>query len=645
MTAPLVSFSGLASGFDYRSLVDAIIAQERVPATRLETQLDTLSAQQNALGTYRTQLDTLRTAAAALRDGTAFDATTSTTQVLSGSRAVATVTTSPDAAAGSFRLAVSQLARTEKLAGTGQASSTDPLGVTGSFALNGVTIDVSATDSLADLRDRINALNSGATPLGVSATILSVAGTDNRLVLTSATSGADGISLSDTSGTVLEGLGFLSAGGVANPAAVLVDGADAVFTIDGITLTRTSNSVTDAIAGVTLTLTSDEAGAVTDVTVGRFADAAHSAMQAFVDAYNSLVSFIQTQDTASDSSRPPLYNDSLLRGLRRDLPTQLLTTVFGAQPDLATAASVGLSLDRTGKLSLDSTTFATAFNTRYDEVRALFGEERSATSADVSFVSSGSSTTSGTWDVEITAPATAATLITSGFGGVYDAGATPDTLQVTDTRSGLSVTVDLTTGMTTADIVAAIQTASDEAGLNFTVVAEGNDIRITHGVTGSAAGLDLSVTGVGDGAAEAWSGPVVASGTDVTGTIGGFAATGSGSVLVGNSGTDVAGLSVRYSGTTAGAAGSISLGVGTAAAVERLLDRYVQTGGLLDTRLNQWATQSDRAQSRIDDIDARLDRRRANLLARFVAMEAAIARLQQSSSGFLNTLSPQSGTK
>jgi len=637
MTAPLVSFSGLASGFDYRSLVDAIIQQERQPAARLETQLDKYANQQTALTAYRSRLDALRTAAKALQDGTAFDATTSTATVVSGSKAVATVATSPSTAPGSFRLAVTQLARTEKLAGTGTASSTDPLAQTGTITINGVNIDVTAADSLGAIRDRINALDTGASPIGVRATILSVSPTDNRLVLTSGASGATGITLADTAGSVLQSLGLQDGAGSVPPAAVLVDGADAFFTIDGVALTRTSNVVADALEGVTLTLTSEEVGAVTDISVGRFIDAARGAMQTFIDAYNGLVDFMKSQSIATDSSRPALYNDSLIRGLRRDLPTNLLTSVLGAAPDLATAASVGLSLDREGKLSLDSTRFESAFTSRYDDLRTLFGEQRTATHPDVAFVSSGQGITGGTWDVEITATATTATTVTSGFSGIYDAGIMPDVLTLTDTASGRSADISLTTGMTTAQIVTALSDASIE------VTAEGNEIRITHLSSGSAAGIDLSVNGTGDGASEAWSAPVTVQGTDVAGTIGGEPATGSGNMLVGDTGTSAAGISIRYTGVALGSAGSVDLTVGTGATVERLLDRYVETGGILDLRANQLGSSTERATDRVSDIDRRLEHRRANLLTRFVMMEAAIARLQQASNGFLSSLAPKSG--
>lgn len=642
MTAPLVSFSGLASGFDYRSLVDAIIQQERQPAARLESQLDKYANQQTALTAYRSRLDALRTAAKALQDGTAFDATTGTTTVVSGTKAVATVATSPATAPGSFRLVVTQLARTEKLAGTGTASTTDPLAQAGTITINGIDIDVTAVDSLADLRDRINALDAGDSPIGVRATILSVSPTDNRLVLTSGASGATGIALADTAGAVLQSLGLQDGGGTVPPAAILVDGADALFTIDGIALTRTSNVVTDALEGVTLTLTSEEPGAVTDIAVGRFMDAARGAMQTFLEAYNGLVDFMKSQDVATDSSRPALYNDSLIRGLRRDLPSNLLSSVLGAAPDLATAASVGLSLDREGKLSLDTATFESAFNTRYDDLRTLFGEGRTATSPDVAFVSSGLGITGGSWDVEITAAATTATSVTSGFSGVYDAGVMPDLLTLIDTASGLTANVDLTTGMTTAQIVTAISNAISVSGLSIEVTAEGNEIRITHTSSGSSAGIDISVSGTGDGASEAWSAPVAIQGTDVAGTIGGEPATGSGNMLVGDAGTTAAGISIRYTGVALGSAGTVDLTVGTGAAVQRLLDRYVETGGILDLRANALSSSTERTNTRVSDIDTRLERRRANLLQRFVAMEAAIARLQQASSGFLSSLSPQS---
>ena len=638
MTSPLSSISGLISGFNYRDLVDAIIAQARVPADRWEAQSSANTAQTTALNTYRGLLDKVRTAAKTLRTGTAFDAMSTTTSVLSGTRAIASATADATATAGSYQIKVDQLAKAEKLAGTIGRDAATALGAAGTFTVNGQTVTVAATDTLTTLRDSINALNSGATPTGVTATILTVTPGDARLILTSAKSGAAGIALADTLGTTLQTLGFQDINGAELSGSVLVTGADALFRVDDIPLTRTSNVVTDAITGVTLTLTADDVGAVTNVQVDRFLDAARTSMQGFVDAYNGLVAFLKAQGTASTSSTPPLYGQSVIRTARSQLPSLLLEAVGGAAADLATVGQAGLSLTRDGTLTLDSAKFDDAFKNRQGDLRTLFTEQRTATGAGLSFVSSAQTATGGARAIDITAIATKATLSTTGFAGTYDAGGTADGVTVTDTNSGRTTTVALTTGMSTADIVLALQTAFDTDGLNLTATQVGNEIQLDQLNFGLGAGIGLVFTGLGDGAAEAWSADTSAAGTDVAGTIGGFAATGMGQLLVGTSGTDAEGLTVQYTGLTIGAAGSINLSLGAGARIERLLDQFLNTGGgLIDSKVSALDTSNARLATRVSALDARLERRRAVLLANFLQMETAIARLKQQSTSLLGS--------
>ncbi|MBL0177516.1 MAG: flagellar filament capping protein FliD [Gemmatimonadetes bacterium] len=638
MATSLSSISGLISGFNYRDLVDAIIAQARVPADRWEAQSSANTAQTNALNTYRGLLDKVRTASKTLRTGTAFDAMSTTTSVLSGTRAIASATADATATAGSYQIKVDQLAKAEKLAGTIGRDAATALGAGGTLTVNGQTVTVAATDTLTTLRDSINALNSGSTPSGVTATILTVAPGDSRLILTSAKSGAAGIALADTLGTTLQTLGFQDINGAELAGSVLVNGADALFRIDDIPLTRTSNVVTDAITGVTLTLTADDVGAVTSIQVDRFVDAARTSMQGFVDAYNGLVAFLKAQGTASTGSTPPLYGQSVIRTARSQLPSLLLEAVGGAAADLATVGQAGLSLTRDGTLTLDSAKFDDAFKNRQSDLRTLFTEQRTATGTGLSFVSSAQTATGGARAIDITAIATKATLVTSGFAGTYDAGGTADGVTVTDTNSGRTTTVALTTGMTTADIVQALQTAFDTDGLNLTATQVGNEIQLDQLNFGSGAGIGLVFTGLGDGAGEAWSTDTSAAGTDVAGTIGGFAATGTGQLLVGTSGTDAAGLTVQYTGLTIGAAGSVNLSLGAGARIERLLDQFLNTGnGLIDSKVSALDTSSARLATRVSALDARLERRRAVLLANFLQMETAIARLKQQSTSLLGS--------
>lgn len=633
MTTPLSSFSGIISGFNYRDLVDAIIAQARVPATRWENEQAANTARVNALGTYRSLLTQVQTASKALRTGTAFDAMSTTTSITSGTRAIASASADSTAVAGSYRVAVTQLARAEKLAGSAGTDAVTALGASGDFTVNGQSVTVTATDTLNTLRDKINALNTGTSPTNVSATVLTVGPGDARLILTSTTSGASGITLADTTGTTLQDLGYIDGFGANQVAATLVSGADAVFTIDDIAITRTSNVVTDAIAGVTLTLTGDDVGAVTTFNVERHVDTARSSMQQFVDSYNELVAFLKVQGTASGTgATPALYGQSLIRTARSQLPSLLLEAVGGAAADLATVSAAGLSLTRDGTLTLDATLFDTAFTTRQSDLRTLFTESRTASGTGLEFVSSAASAAAGTYAVDISALATQATLTTSGFSGSYDDGGTADQLTVTNSGSGSSISIALTTGMTTGDIVTALQSALDAAGIAITASAVGNELQLMQQAYGLTEGIAIDVTGTGDGASELWNAPASAAGTDMVGTIGGEAATGVGQVLVGDSGTAGAGLTIRYDGVSTGAVGSITLGLGAGARVERLLNQFLDSGGgLVDKKLAEISSKEARLESQINALDNRLERRRAVLLQSFFAMEAAVARLQQQS--------------
>ncbi|NOT07894.1 MAG: flagellar filament capping protein FliD [Gemmatimonadales bacterium] len=636
MTAPLSSFSGLISGFNYKDLVDQIIAVEGRPAARLRSESAAAASRLTAIGTYRGLLDKLRSAAQVFRTGLALDATSATMIVEAGTKALATVTTAAGLSPASFTLEVSQLARAQKLGSAAQADAAAPLGLSGTFTLNGASVVVTADDSLIAIRDAVNALNTGATPTKVSASILTVAPGQQRLVLTSTVTGETGIALADTVGTALQSLGLLDGGGVVPPSAVLVAGRDAHFTIDGVDFERSSNVVSDAIEGVTLTLTGDEPGARTAIRVDRYGDSARTAIQSFVDAYNALVTFLKQQGTASETSRPVLYGESILRSARSALPARLLEQVLGAAPDLATASAAGISFKRDGTLTLDAAKFDDAFANRFADLRALFTETRSATAPDVTLVTGGGNVTSGTYAVDITAPATRAQIESLGFGGAYDAGATPDELSITDNLIGRAVTVTLTTGMTTGDIVTALQDAIDAGGLGIAVEVSGSEVRLTHQSYGSRAGISVLNAGAGDGAQELWAAGATTYGTDVAGTIGGNAATGTGQVLVGNAGTPSAGLAVSYAGTVAGAAGTVTLALGVGASIERILDGFLQTGsGSLAQRESSLTRQTGALDARATTLETRLESRRAALMLRFTMMEAAIARLQQQSSALL----------
>ena len=644
MTAPISSVSGLVSGIQWRDLVDQIITAESAPATRARNLITTNTSKLTSFKTYRTLLETLRTAVKKLRDGSAFDGMTASAAITTGTRQLASASAGPSALAGSYDVRVTSLAAQQKLMGTTQASSNTALGLSGTISVNGgAAITISTTDTLSDIRDRISVANTGATPSKVSASVLSIGTSSNRLVLTSDTLGSTGMTLSDVSGNVLQSLGILSAPSTIAPAAVVQAGSDAVFSINGVSLTRTNNTVTDALAGITLQLTAAETGAVTTLTVDRSNSSAKTAMQGVTDAYNAVVTFLKDQGTppTGTTSAPVLYGESLLRVARGSLPNTLQRTISGAASDLNFAGLAGLSLQQDGKLSLNGTLFDVAFGGRLADLRTLFQQEGSTTTGvSLTYLATPISVNDGAYAVNITALATKATVTGTGLsGGIFTDDATPDTMSVTDGGTGKTATITLTNGMTSVQIASALTAAFTTAGLGLTATESGGQITLDQTLYGSSPNITVAYTA---GATLSSTLPIAAgvyAGTDVAGTINAEAATGAGQSLVGTTGTSVAGLSLQYTGATLGAIGTTTISLGTGALLERMLDDMVTSAtGVLSKREASLTSQNTTLTKRADDIDARLARRRASLTQQFVNMETAISRLQNQSSAVLATL-------
>lgn len=213
MTSPVGSFPGLGSGVNYQSLVDQIIQVESAPARAMQSRIDLANAQISAYKSYAGLLSTLETAASALRNGSALQNVLANVSNATGAsgRSVLSASASAGAAPGSYAVQVLQTAQAEKLSGTTFAAGTAGLGLSGDFVINGKTISVAVGDSLAAIRDKINAQNTGASPTGVSAAIITDASSAQRLVLTSVKTGATGIDLVDGAQGVAQRLGWIDA--------------------------------------------------------------------------------------------------------------------------------------------------------------------------------------------------------------------------------------------------------------------------------------------------------------------------------------------------------------------------------------------------------------------------------------------------
>lgn len=227
---------------------------------------------------------------------------------------------------------------------------------------------VGANDTMQTLLDKVNDATTGFG--SGSRTATAALGSDGRIRLTDDTGGASRLSLS-MSVTHADGttgsLGSASTS-VAGRSRELQVGQDAVIRVDGREITRATNNITDAIAGVTLSLSTAEPGTEIDVTIDRDVKGTVDSVQKFVDSYNEIRKFFDEQRLGD----APLYADTLLRGVVSTFQEALRTDVSSnATYNKLTIA--GVTLDRNGILTFNQDTFKTALADKPGEIEALFG--------------------------------------------------------------------------------------------------------------------------------------------------------------------------------------------------------------------------------------------------------------------------------
>jgi flagellar hook-associated protein 2 len=885
MSDPIGSFSGLASGVQWRDMVDQIMALEAsrklMPVTDKK---DTEQKRYDAWGSFSSLVAKFRDAVKGLRDGSAFgtfkvDAAASP----SSGRALVSASASATAAPGNYTVEVDDVARANKLSGNIVASASTALGLSGDFAVNGRVVSIVATDTLSQVRDKVNAVNSGTNASGVTASVLSTGTSAQRLVLTSEAAGSAGIELVDGSTGILASLGVVdgttslnltstggtqtykvtsataaiatmlgvslpppstitingqtiavdltvdsltsiaakiqAAGGTAEvlsesvngktsyrlvtgdavgagtadgqrtlealgfvkggrsavaqvvrndvalgdasnaPAAAgtlltdlslggaglglvagdtfkvqgargdgsavsvtftvgasdtvqtlldkindatsgfgagarkatatlsggrivvtdaaggdsqlslsltathaaggsvslgrmstfttgrareLVAGTDAKVTIDGVALTRPSNTITDAISGVTLNLLQAEPGTTVDLTVARDGAAIKSSVQAVATAYNALVKFVSDQR----ASGQPLANSSPLRAAMSSITNTLLTAVPGATGVYTRTTMAGLSLQKDGTLALDAATFDAALTTNYADVLRLFQTSGTATNSEVSFGFSTDKTQAGTYAVNITTAAQTARVAGTGFSGTYADDGTPDTMTITDATSGASGSIQLANGDTTSTIVDRLNAMFAANKMNVAASVNGNDVVIEGTQCGALAKVTVAYTAGGaDGSAQLGIAVGDYAGVDVQGTIGGLPAIGSGRSLTGATGGATEGLAIKYTGTATGDMGTLTFMQGAAGALYLAADAIARSGdGAVATQQDAIQRTITSLTTRADTVQQMLDRRKDLLVQQFTAMEAAIARIQSQGTAitsFLKSLQVQ----
>ncbi len=631
-----ISAPGVGSNLDVNSIVSQLMTIEQRPRTLLDAKEAGYQAQLSAYGQLRGALSALESAVGGLADPARFEgrsATVGDTSVVSASAGAA-------AANATYDVAVTQLAQHQSLTTAGQASATTAIGsgasttltfdfgtisggtlsggvYTGaSFALNGslatrtVTIDAS-NNSLQGIRDAINAAN-----LGVTASILNVGGTTPyRLVLQSAPGGnAASLRIGVSGDTALASLFAYDPAGTQNLTQT-VAAQDANLTVNGLAITSGSNTLTDAIQGVTLGLA--KVG-TTAVTIGRDPTAAQQAAQAFVKAYNDLNTMLHdlTHFDATGTSSGALVGDSAARTIQSQLRNALSSALAGGNSNtLRVLSQVGMSFQRDGSLALDSGKLAQALASDPAGVARLFASGSAASDSLIKVAGSGSATAPGTYAVEITQLAARGQLVGASAAALTISTGVNDILTVTVDGTAATITVPAGT-YTAASLAAQVQgliNASSSlrtANAQVTLSEAAGVLTLTSKRYGS--GSTLTVGGTA-GAALFGAAPATTAGTDVAGTIGGFSATGSGQRLTAVAGAPTTGLALDITGGSTGSRGVVSFARGYAARLDGLLQGLLGSDGAI-------ASRTTGINATIKDLDRQrdvLDRRLADIETRY----------------------------
>lgn len=369
-----IQLGGLSSGLDTLGIIDQLMVLERRPISLVEQRRQAIQVKYDAWKDIRSRLTNLSYRVADLK----LAATFQSRSVQSGNTAVLTGTADTSASPATYSVVVTQLAQAHKVASDRQADATSPLNSLiagfngGTVQINGRSIVINANDSLTTVMNTIN----GTADVGVTAAII-----DNRLVLTGNQTGATQISfVDDAVNTPLQKLGILTAAGAVKNE--LVAAQDAVFTVDGLQITRSGNTVSDAIPGVTLNLAGvsakDGAGnwVPTSLTVAVDVDKAVNAIKAFVDQYNSAYEFMGAKLAKGGS----LQGDAALTQLQFRLREAVSGVVGGLPDDMKQLWQIGIDLEKGvtaakgGKLVVDETKLRAALTANPDGVYRLFND-------------------------------------------------------------------------------------------------------------------------------------------------------------------------------------------------------------------------------------------------------------------------------
>ncbi len=563
------SINLLSGGLDVQGTVEKLIYVESEPIRRLETQTKTLNSKVSAYQSLNTKVSALldqvnemifQDETASLAPVYSFEdrlahSVFGARQVTSSDDDAVSATATKGMSTGTFALAVTGLAQARTVAAGNFADTTTTRTGTGTLAFRvgsaepvTVTID-STNNTLEGVRRAINAANAG-----VTATIVNDgSSTPYRLTITANETGtANSFSITDN-----------LTGGQALNLAEKMAAQDAEFSVNGVNITKASNTVSDVVDGVTFTLKNTTATPVM-LTVQKDYDAIVSAVQKLATAFNEVNTFANQQFRYNQTTKTAgvLSGDATLRSTQTRIRDILAQAVGNAFTPYRTISQIGISFSNDGSLVVDDTKLRKALTSNSTQVAALLlgdgaagtAESFAATDARVSYYGKAAATQTGTYDVSVTALAAQAAVTGS---DIVTALAQDE--QLTIRHGGTTTLIDLLFGDSLATVLSKVNQGLVAAGVAATASDDGTGrIRITTSGWGSGESISVESNVDATGSSGFGTTAATATGTDIEGTINGHTAAGAGLVLTGAAGQPEEGLGIAINQESTGDYGSVS---------------------------------------------------------------------------------------
>ena len=388
MATDYLSALNAGSGLNVTQIVDALVDAERVPKQKkIDEAKETATVKISALGSLKNELSVFQTNTAAL-DGQIGLALSSSTSNVTLSR-----TNSSLASEFSHTINVASIATSQVLnfdnGGSGFSSTSADIGIDSltidlgtwaagpAFTSNGTSTSLTLTTGATSLTDVKDAINNAA--IGVTASIIEVASGSYSLMVKS-TEGLENAmrittSLSGAANDVLK-YDPENTGSFADTATEVVSASDAAFTIDGISVTRSSNTITDMFSGITLELDNVSASDIgTDQVISsRYSETdALATLETVVSEINYMLSFLKEQSKPGTNGEEggPLHGDHFIRYIENKIKNLTSTAIAGYDDEEIYLSSFGVVTELDGTLSVDGTRFKEYFDSNPEHFAAV----------------------------------------------------------------------------------------------------------------------------------------------------------------------------------------------------------------------------------------------------------------------------------